>query len=273
MFISLEKFFLPKGVHFFLTTRQIGESTAQFAGQKGAEGGQAYANFNLASHVGDDPQRVLANRSRLMAHLGLPLDRLCMVQQVHGAHTLVVQEPLSATYQADAMVTNMPGLVLGVVVADCVPVLLADPVARVIGAVHAGWRGALAGVVESCLTAMLALGAETDRIHALIGPAIRQAQYEVGPEVFACFKQSKEFTESVENFFIPKQKLLGEKKYFFNLAGLVNWRLKFFGLHTIHIQDVELCTFLHEDQFFSHRRSTWQGQGNCGRQMGGIFLD
>lgn len=139
-----------------------------------------YESFNLADHVGDDPLAIAANRDRLADELGVPRDRFVWMEQVHGRTVTVVDGPLDAPAEAtDALVTADPGLVLVVLVADCVPVLLGDPEAGVVAAVHAGRVGAKAGVLPAALDAMVGLGAKPDRIEALLGPSICGACYEV----------------------------------------------------------------------------------------------
>lgn len=146
----------------------------------GGKSSPPYHSFNLADHVGDDPQAVAANRDRLADELRVPRDRFVWMEQVHGRTATVVDGPLDGPAEAtDALVTAEPGLVLVVLVADCVPVLLGDPDAGVIGAVHAGRVGANAGVLPAALDAMRGLGAKPERIEALLGPSICGACYEV----------------------------------------------------------------------------------------------
>lgn len=143
-----------------------------------------YASFNLGAHVGDRPEAVAANRERLAAGVGLPADRLVWMEQVHGRTVAVVDTggPVPAT---DALVTAEPGLAVVVLVADCVPVLLADPVARVVGAVHAGRVGAGVGVLSAAVEAMARLGARTERMQVLLGPSACGQCYEVPAQMQA----------------------------------------------------------------------------------------
>lgn len=253
----------PPGVRRFFTQRLGGVSSGSLA------------SLNLGQKVGDTPENVAENRRRLMSALGLPPERLCLVQQVHEAETRRVEAPsLAPPPEGDALVTDRPGLVLGILTADCAPVLLADPQARVIGAAHAGWRGAVGGILESALHAMERLGAQRERILALTGPCIRQEAFEVGPEVRAQF-----LAQAEENLAFFRQKTPvapvsaghGEK-YLLDLAGYIQHRLHLGGLRREHIHDTMRCTFTEEARFFSHRRSTRQGDAPCGRQLGGLLL-
>jgi YfiH family protein len=144
-----------------------------------------YAELNLGDHVGDDPGAVRDNRARVAAALGFPPDRLTFMSQVHGAQVAVVDAPPGRPPTADALVTTTPGLALGVLVADCVPVLLADPYARVVAAVHAGRRGVELGVVPAALDAMTSLGARPSRVHARLGPAVGPCCYDVSEQIQA----------------------------------------------------------------------------------------
>jgi len=148
-----------------------------------------FASLNCGFGSRDDPARVEENRAIAAAQLALPVEQLVTCHQVHGTATVTVEQPWQRTAnpRADGMVTAVPGIALGVLAADCAPVLFLDPEARVIGAAHGGWRGALAGVMEATVAAMTALGARPERISAGIGPCIAQPSYEVGPEFAATF--------------------------------------------------------------------------------------
>lgn len=150
--------------------------------RRGGRSRVPYDSFNLGDHVGDEPADVAANRSRLAAEIGVPESRLVWMNQVHGAGVAVVDAPQpAAVAQTDALVTSTPGLVLCVLVADCVPVLLSDPAAGVVAAVHAGREGVRLGVVAAALAAMGRLGSRPERVSALLGPAVCGACYEVPP--------------------------------------------------------------------------------------------
>ncbi|MEO5333130.1 MAG: peptidoglycan editing factor PgeF [Magnetococcus sp. YQC-5] len=257
--------FLPRknapaleGVGTFFTTRQGGVSQG------------AYASFNLGSHVEDRPEDVAWNRACLLASLAPHGKELAIVNQVHGRKTVLAGWQ-GKTPDADAVVTNQPGIVTSVLTADCAPVLFADVKARVVGAAHAGWRGALEGILESCMDSMKQLGARQENMAAIIGPCIGPDSYEVDEAFRNHFLQAKEnkLGEECQKFFSNPQEscILA-----FNLPGYVQARLLHAGLGTNQIFNVELCTYALESLFFSHRRSVHQKQTPCGRQMAGIYL-
>src|SRR5947209_8339716 len=160
-----------------------------FFTRKGGVSGGIYAALNCGFGSRDEPEKVAQNRAIAAAELGLAPDRLVSCHQVHGTATVTVEQPWPREQnpRADGMVTAVPGIALGVLAADCAPVLFADPVARIVGAAHGGWRGALAGVMEATVSAMVGLGARVESIRAGIGPCIAQPSYEVGPEFHAGF--------------------------------------------------------------------------------------
>ncbi len=167
--------------------------------------------------------------------------------------------------RADALVTRVPGLALGVLTADCAPVLLADSKARVVGAAHAGWRGALAGVIESVVEAMEALGAKRERIAAGVGPAIAQRSYEVGPEFPALFLKQ---AEDSGDLFCPARR---EGRFLFDLKGHVARRLARMGL--VGVQCLPCDTYRESDRFFSYRQSRQRGESDYGRGLSAIYLE
>ena len=156
-----------------------------FFTREGGVSEDEFATLNCGYSGGDAPERVERNRALAMARLEVAAGSLCTVRQVHGAAVVIARAPQPGrpSEAADALVSDLPGVTLGVLSADCAPVLLADPAAGVIGAAHAGWRGALAGVIEATVRAMTGLGARPGRIHAAIGPCIAQTSYEVGPDL------------------------------------------------------------------------------------------
>ena len=159
-----------------------------FFTRRGGVSGGGYASLNCSLSGQDDSDKVMENRARVARSLGLDPGRLVGLTQVHGTHVVTVTEPWAPGQgeKADAMVTDRPGLGLGIVTADCAPVLFADASAGVVGAAHAGWRGAVAGVLEATISAMIALGSSPERITAAVGPCIAQASYEVGPDLRDC---------------------------------------------------------------------------------------
>ncbi len=176
MFIEAPELSAHAGVRHAFFTRVGGVSEGLYASLNGGLGSQ------------DAPERVAENRARMCAQLGLPRDRLVSLYQVHSADVVTVEAPFAAERpKADAMVTRIPGLALGIATADCGPILFADPENGVVGAAHAGWKGALTGVIGATVSAMEALGARRSRIVAVLGPTIGQASYEVGPDFVARF--------------------------------------------------------------------------------------
>lgn len=222
--------------------------------------------LNCGYSSGDDPDAVDRNRALALGALGLPADTLASVRQVHGADVLVVREPRPGRpdQAADGLVSDRPGVSLAVLSADCAPVLFADAGAGVIGAAHAGWRGALAGIVEATVAAMIGLGARSDRITACVGPCIAQPSYEVGPEMQAQFVA--EDPASRAHFrSVPKSDRL-----LFDLEGYVLGRLERAGVAVR--QGLAEDTRSQPERFFSSRRSRLAGEERFGLLMSVIAL-
>ena len=218
-----------------LTTRAGGRSVAP------------YASFNLGDHVGDDPAVVAANRARLARGIGLEPARVAWMNQVHGAAVATVDRPQVAVPTADALVTDQPRLALVVVVADCVPVLLADPEAGVGAAVHAGRAGAAAGVVPAALASMAELGAEPDRIDALLGPTVCGGCYEVPADMRDEVDAALPGSAAVTRLGTPSVDLH---------AGLRR-QLAERGVRAV---DADTRCTVEDDQLFSHRRERPTGR-------------
>jgi YfiH family protein len=225
-----------------------------------------YSSLNCGLGSGDDPAKVSENRARAMVLLELPLPALATVYQHHSAEVVRVEAPWpqAARPKADAMVTVRPGVALGIGTADCAPVLFADVAAGVIGAAHAGWRGAIGGVLEATVKAMAELGADAARIHAAIGPTIAQASYEVGPEFPAPFLAQD---PGNARFFVASKRA---GHFMFDLPGYVAARLRRLGLGAV--EDVVRDTCAEVDQFFSYRRTTLAGEKDYGRGLSAIAL-
>ena len=224
-----------------------------------------YATLNGGIGSQDTPANVAENRARMAAALAVKPERLLTAYQVHSPDVVVAREPW--TYQtrprADAIVTREPALAIGVSTADCGPVLFADPQARVIGAAHAGWRGALAGVLEATVTAMEGLGASRSHIVAAAGPMIRQPNYEVGADLKDRFLAAD---PDNARFFAP-----GKPGHaMFDLPGYVAARLQRLGLAAI--DDLALCTYEDPGRFFSYRRTTHRAEPDYGRHVNAIAL-
>ena len=221
-------------------------------------------NGGVGSH--DDAGLVAENRARVAAALNVEPHYLLTAHQVHSPQVAVAEKPWSMNERphADAIVTRTPGLAIGVSTADCGPILFADPAARVIGAAHAGWRGALAGVAEATVEAMERLGAERHHIRAALGPMIRQDNYEVGPDLLARFDAKD---SDCDRFFRPAARP-GHAE--FDLAGYIGMRLARLGIG--HFEDLGLCTYADPVRFFSFRRATHRAEADYGRHINAIVL-
>ncbi len=225
-----------------------------------------YAGLNCGLGSQDDPSRVLENRARVARHLGGPRPEVLTVYQVHSGTAVRADGPIPRDElpKADAVVTTVPGLVIGILTADCTPVLFADPEAKVVGAAHAGWRGAVAGIVESTVAEMEKAGARRARIRAAIGPVISQQAYEVGPEFVA---EVLALEPSNRDFFTHPS--TGQKARF-DLPGFVLRRLDRLGLAAV--DRVAPCTYADESKFFSFRRTTHRSEPDYGRQISAIVV-
>jgi YfiH family protein len=230
-----------------------------FLGRRGGASTGAIAGLNVGLGAGDDPALVAANRA-LAVEAVSPAARLVTLYQVHSAACVTVAEPWpeSERPRADALVTDRQGLLLGVLTADCAPVLLADREAGVVGAAHAGWRGALGGVLPATVAAMAALGARPKRIAAAIGPCIAQASYEVDTDFRARFLAAG---PANDRFFAAGR----PGHYHFDLEGYVAAGLAAAGVG--RIEPLGLDTYAEPERFYSFRRSTHRGEPAYGRQI------
>ena len=230
-----------------------------FFGRAGGVSTGVAAGLNCGFGSDDDPEAVAENRRRASQAV-LPGGRLVGIYQVHGADAVTVIDPWDNRLrpEADAIVTAQPGLVIGVVTADCAPVLLADPVAGVVGAAHAGWKGALAGVTDAAIIAMEGLGADRDRIAAAIGPAIARASFEVGDEVVARFTD-----DDPGNVRFVTEGPRGRPH--FDLEAYVAHRLAIAGVG--RVTALGLDTYTDPNRFYSYRRATHRGEATYGRQL------
>ena len=242
------------GIRHAFFTRSGGVSTGLYASLNGGVGSQ------------DDAGKVVENRARMAAALGVEPRRLLTAYQSHSPNVVVAEAPWTTgdRPRADAIVTRMRALAIGVTTADCGPALLADPRTGVIGAAHAGWRGALTGVVEATVAAMERLGAARGQIRAAIGPMIRQTSYEVGPDLVARFRAED---PAASRFFAPAKR---EAHAMFDLAGYIAARLKRAGITAV--EDTELCTYADPQRFFSYRRTTHHAEADYGRHVNAIAL-
>jgi polyphenol oxidase len=226
-----------------------------------------YATLNGGLGSRDRAASVAENRVRMAEALGVETHALLTAYQTHSPDVVIIDHPWSpdARPHADAIVTGTPGLAIGVTTADCGPILFADPVAGVIGAAHAGWRGALAGIVDATVAAMKTLGARPEWIRAALGPMIRQQNYEVGPDLTARFAAED---AANERFFAAATR---EGHALFDLAGYIRSRLLRAGIR--QVEDLAYCTYGDAAQFFSFRRSTHLGESDYGRHVSAIALE
>jgi YfiH family protein len=252
--------------HAHSLARLPGVRHAFFTRAGGVSGG-IYASLNAGVGSNDNPDHVAENRARMAATLGVAPERFLTSYQIHSPDVVVVTEPWKADARprADAMVTTVPGLAIGVSTADCGPVLFADAQARVIGAAHTGWRGALGGVTDQTIAAMEKLGASRERIVAALGPMIRQQNYETGADLRDRFVA--DHADSAR-FFRPGTR---DGHFMFDLAGYVVARLAAARVRTI--EDVGACTYADENKFFSYRRMTHRGEADYGRHVNAIVLE
>jgi polyphenol oxidase len=237
-----------------------------FFTRDGGVSGGVYGSLNGGIGSNDDPVHVAENRRRMAEQMGVAPDHFLSVWQTHSPHVVVTSGPWRGETrpQADAIVTRTEGLSIGATAADCGPILLADPKARVIGAAHAGWKGALTGILEATVDAMEKLGAERAGIVAAIGPLIRQPSYEVGGEFVERFIDA-----DAENavFFIPAAR---EGHSMFDLAGFIRMRLENAGV--LMIDDIGVDTYS-DERFYSYRRSVHRKEADYGRHVHAIALE
>lgn len=237
-----------------------------FFTRHGGVSGGVYASLNGGLGSRDDPALVRENRARMATALGVERDRLVTAYQTHSPQAVIAEHPWTreTAPQADAVVTRLPGLAVGVTTADCGPLLLADREAGVVGAAHAGWKGALAGIVEAAVAAMERLGAKRARIVAALGPLIRQPSYEVGPDFVARLAAAD---PDHGRFLAPAAR---EAHALFDLPGyIVSW-LERAGVG--EIEDLGRCTYAEAAQFFSYRRATHRAEPDYGRHVNAIAL-
>ena len=234
-----------------------------FFTRKGGASSGIFAGLNCGTGSTDQAEIVAINRARVAEAMGVAPQALVTVHQVHSARAVPVTGPLADRPEADALVTATPGVLLAVLTADCQPVLFHDAKAGVVGAAHAGWRGAVDGVLEATVEAMEALGARRADIHAVIGPTISQAAYEVGPEFFDRFRDEGPETT---RFFANGQ---GDRMLF-DLPGYGLWRLR--GAGVGHAEWTGHCTYRDAARFYSFRRTSHAGEADYGRLISTIRL-
>jgi len=246
------------------TAAALGGVRHAFFGRQGGVSTGIYASLNAGTGSKDDANATRENRRRIAASLGASAENLIGVHQVHSPTAVFVDAPWTGDRpHADALVTTRAGIVVSVLAADCAPVLLADAEAGVIAAAHAGWKGALGGVLESTVRLMQQHGAEPARTVAVIGPCIHQASYEVGPEFADRFTET---SAAHARFFAPGR----DGKLQFDLPGFCAFQLSQAGIG--QIETLPLDTYARADALFSHRRSVHEQAGDYGRNCAAISL-
>ena len=237
-----------------------------FFTREGGVSNGIYESLNGGIGSRDSAENVRENRARMAAALGVAPTHFVSCYQIHSPDVIVAETPWTRENapRADAIVTKVPGLAIGVSTADCGPILFADGDARVIGAAHAGWKGALTGVLEATVDAMEKLGAKRNRIGAAIGPLIRQPNYEVGAEFVERFMVAD---AANQKFFAPAAR---PDHAMFDLPGYIASRLERAGIKGV--EDLKLCTYAEPARFFSYRRTTHRGEPDYGRHINAIAL-
>lgn len=235
-----------------------------FFGRRGGVSTGEFASLNVSVSAGDRLNHVAENRAQISGVLGFSADQLVTMKQVHSVTVMeVTRQPKPDDIpEADAIVTRVHGLALGILTADCTPILFADPEARVIGAAHAGWKGATGGIAEATVEAMIDLGARRDRIIAAIGPTISGPNYEVGPEFAA--NVLRDHRDAANRITTPS----GGREHF-DLPGFVFDQLMASGIALV--DDLGICTYAEPKKYFSHRYATHKGI-ITGRQLSVIGL-
>ena len=244
-----------------LTSPLLGQARHGFFTREGGVSSGPYASLNCSTRSGDTAENLTRNRALVAGHMGVHANCLLGVTQVHGPTvvTATTAWPAGSGTEADALVTSNPDLAIGVITADCAPVLFSTAQGNIVGAAHAGWRGALSGVLEATLQAMLELGATREDIHAVVGPCIAQESYETAEDMHTAITSTD---RQAGRFFAPGKRA---GHYQFDLAGWCVFRLQRAGLR--HAAALGVDTLTDETRFFSHRRRTLAGGGPIGHQI------
>jgi len=256
---------LPSPIQSPLIADRVGESARHgFFTRAGGVSEGIYCGLNVGLGSNDARENIQENRARVARWFGVAPDRLATVHQIHSPDVVTVDAGYDGSRpQADALVTSTPGIVLGVLAADCGPILFCDPEARIVGAAHAGWKGALFGVLENTVAAMEALGARREAIVASLGPSIGRQNYEVGPEFVERFLS---VDPRYGRYFTPSEK---PGHSMFDLPAFTTQRLNDAG---VTAENLDICTYPDEDRFFSYRRTTHRQEPDYGRQISAIMI-
>lgn len=255
----------PSPIQSPLLTERAGKAAQHgFFTRAGGVSDGIYRGLNVGLGSQDERENVQENRARVARWFSAEPEKLATVHQIHSPDVVVVDETYDgARPQADALVSATPGVVLGVLAADCGPILFCDPEARIVGAAHAGWKGALYGVLENTIAAMEKLGAKRENIVASLGPSISRRNYEVGPEFVERFLA---VDTAYQRYFTPSGK---DGHAMFDLPGLTTQRLSDAG---VTAENLDICTYPDEDRFFSYRRTTHRQEPDYGRQISAIMV-
>lgn len=246
-----------------LTSDALSSAKHGFFTRRGGASSGVFESLNCGFGSTDQNDVVAFNRTLVAQAMDVTADKLVSLHQVHSADVVVIDEMPASSTKADGMVTARDDVALGVLTADCQPVLFHEPRSRIIGAAHAGWKGALDGVLEAVVDAMENLGAVRSKITAVIGPTISQRAYEVGPEFHERFLDQD---TSNAAFFVPGT----DDRMLFDLPGFSLNRLSKTGIR--HAEWLGFCTYSDPDRFFSYRRSTHKKQADYGRLIAAIRL-
>lgn len=233
-----------------------------FFGRRGGVSRGAFRSLNVGFGGGDEPDRVRENRRRIAASLGVPVAALCIARQVHGTAVVIADPSWQEPPRADALVAERPGIAIGVTTADCAPVLIADPRRRRVAAIHAGWRGLMAGIIARTLELLTRRGSSPAALFAAVGPCIGPQSYEVGPDFEAVAREA--------GFGACLRRCGGSLH--FDLPQAVRRALQAGGIPAAQIDVLDLDTFREEERFFSYRRSRLLGEGTFGTQLSAILL-
>ncbi len=235
-----------------------------FFGRKGGVSQKEYTSLNCGTGSADDPACIQQNRSLIKN--ALYGEAICTPHQTHSDKAIFVERATTSAPAADAIVTRTSKLVIGVLTADCIPVLFHDPETHTIGAAHAGWRGALAGILENCVETMIKHGAHPENIRAIIGPCLQPPNFQIGADLYQAF--TDKYPESVRFFSADPE----PEKQQFHLTQFARWRLQNVGLEVAHLFGVQTCTLAQHDDFFSYRHSKQNQLADYGRNLSAICL-
>ena len=238
-----------------------------FFTRRGGVSSEIYSSLNCGAGSSDRPENIAENRRRAAHQIGGDAEKLITINQVHGANVVTVNdlsEIIENQQTGDALVTDLPGVALGILTADCAPVLFADLGSRVIGAAHAGWKGAVAGIIENTVSAMESLGARRGNISACVGPCIAQESYQVGPNFYGPLIAAD---PDADAYFLPD---VEPGKHRFDLRGFVLSRITRSGVGAHDA--IDLDTYVRDDLFFSYRRTCHRAEDDFGRGLSAIMI-